>query len=433
MKHKTILRPGVLLAVGLFAVQLIAASGGAGVLQVKLRQNADGTSTVLFQGGAGGSYGIESSDNLESWTVVAESVVAQADWTEWNDTRLPAQAQRFYRVTGATGIARTVMRPVDPNTDSERLLTALAAGDTATAINLLRANGVSETALATVSKNLGKKPVRVTLAETFFRGSTSVPLTGLGDEAKARLAAADALGYGRRFWVAKNLAGDWSALYDQHRALFTTPPVGVFDFALGDTNLITFFKWYDRYAEGLDSVVVNWTHLSNHTETDGYTNVNRTLSGLYQLIKARKPDAFVWAGVVKKDDRTDVPWLQAFTFKPDGLLIWNLRQFHSPFAETRTRYLPVVGADMPMVVAGFYGYKPALVQTGEKLKAAKLLTDAGQRTNAIVEAENKLGEVGKISRDLIAKQEAKLQALGYRGMTTHGLLLESVTQANKGK
>ena len=177
-------------------------------------------------------------------------------------------------------------------------------------------------------------------------------------------------------------------------------------------------------------MVVNWTHLSNHTETEGYTNVNRTLAGLHKLIKARKPDAFVWAGVVKKDDLSDAPWLSSFSFKPDGLLVWNLRQFHSPFAETRQRYVPIVGADMPMVVASFYGHKPPLVEAGMKLQAAKTMTNSVQRAAMQTEADSKLAGVGKISRDLIARQEAKLQALGYRGMTTHGLLVEAV---DKGK
>ena len=432
MKTKSMTWLGVLLVLGLLVTDAVAATGGAVPLVVRLQPNADGSTTVRFQGTTGAGYRIESSDNLEAWTVVSVSVTAAGDWTEWRDIRPAAQAQRFYRVTGvASGAALTVMRAVDPDSASERLLTALAAGDNATVIAILRGNGVGENTLETLAKNLGQKPQRRLLDETFFRVSVSVPLTGMSNAAPARLAAADALGYGRRFWVAKKFTNNWAAHYDRQRALMTTAPVGALDFTLGDTNLIAWFKWYDRYAEGLHSVAVNWTHLSNHVLQDGYTNVNRTLSGLHKLIKARKPDAFVWVGVVKKDTKSDVPWLQAMTFKPDGLLVWNLAQFHSPFAETRKRFVPVVGADTPMVVAGFYGYKPALLDSGKKLQAAKLIADATARTEAQSEADAKMADIGKITRNFLGREEAELQRLGYRGIAAHGLLLEALTQANK--
>ena len=178
---------GVLLVLGLLAVHAVAATGGAVPLVVRLQPNADGTTTVRFQGAAGAGYRIESSDNLDSWTSLAESVTAQGDWTEWNDTRPAALAQRFYRVTDSSGVARTAMRAVDPNADSERLLTALAAGDNVTVIGLLRANGVSESTLITISNNLSLKPARVPLAEPFFRGAISVPLVGTATEVQSRL------------------------------------------------------------------------------------------------------------------------------------------------------------------------------------------------------------------------------------------------------
>jgi hypothetical protein len=399
-------------------------------MEIRLHPNADGTTAVRFRGAVGGIYRIESSDNLEAWTVLAEEVTAEAEWTEWNDKRSPATAQRFYRVTSASGTMRTAMRAVDPNTDSERLLASLATKDDATVVSILRANGISDATLAVIATNLNQSPLQVALAEPFFRGAIAVPIKIPADEARAKLAAAEALGYGRRFWVAKDMSAGWEERYDGQRALFEITPVGVLDFTLGETNLIRWFKWYDRYAEGLHSVVINWTHLSNHVLSDGYTDVNTTLSGLYKLIRARKPDAFVWLGVVKKDDRTDETWLRAATFKPDGLLIWNLRQFHSPFEQTRQRYLPLVGADMPMVIAGFYGYKPALLEAGERLEAAKLIADTGERAGAEAEASAKLADVGGLTRDLMERQESKLRGLGYRGLTTHGLLLEAMTRAN---
>jgi hypothetical protein len=418
-----------------FASTILAATlpAGQAAMEIRLRPNGDGTTTIRFRGAAGGTYRIESSDNLEAWTMLAEDVTAGTDWTEWNDSRSSATAQRFYRVTSASGTMRTAMRAVDPNTDSERLLAALASKDDATVISILRANGISDATLAVIATNLTQTPLRAALAEPFFHGAISVATNGSSDEVRERFREAVVLNYGNAFWLGKDMSDGWESRYDLERGLFPSAPVGVLDFTLGDTNLVTFFKWYDRYAEGLHSVVINWTHLSNHVLSDGYTNVNTTLSGLYKLIKARKPDAFVWAGVVKKDDLSDTPWLQSFTFEPDGLLIWNLRQFHSPFAETRARYLPMIGADTPMVVASFYGYKEAVRDAGEKLHAARAMSAGPERVSAQAKAEQRQADIGKITRELIGKQEVKLQELGYRGLTLHGLLIESLSQADKVK
>ena len=125
MKLRLFVLLGLLAVGGLAGLRLNAVPGAAGALPVQLRPNSDGTITVRFQGAAGGSYRVESSDNLDAWTSLAENVTAQGDWTEWRDTRPAAQAQRFYRVTSASGVAQTAMRPVDPNSDAERLLTAL--------------------------------------------------------------------------------------------------------------------------------------------------------------------------------------------------------------------------------------------------------------------------------------------------------------------
>jgi hypothetical protein len=106
-----------------FGAELV---GGQAAIEIRLQPNQDATTTIRFRGSEGIAYRIESSDNLESWTALAEGITAEAEWTEWKDTRSPAMAQRFYRVTSASGATRTAMRAVDPNTDSERLLTALA-------------------------------------------------------------------------------------------------------------------------------------------------------------------------------------------------------------------------------------------------------------------------------------------------------------------
>ena len=155
------------------------------------------------------------------------------------------------------------------------------------------------------------------------------------------------------------------------------------------------------------------------------------MNALFQLIKARKPDAFVWLGVVKEDNRSDEPWLKAMTFQPDGLQISNLRQFHSPFAETRARYVEIVGTNTPLMVAGFYGYTAALQDKGEKLFAALKNKDkkAGQAAKADVTV--KLGGIGAVVGQNLAKEEADLQSLGYRGLSAHWLLLTAV--ANSGK
>lgn len=418
MKRKAFLWLVCLLCLGSLVTYLLAQSStsSGSFVSTELRPNPDGSLTVRFASRPGVTYRIESSADMTRWETAASAVVATENRTDWTDARGAASGQRFYRVTE---LAQSAAR-AQVVSETERLLAALEASDDSQVVAILRANGVSETALKTLSSNLARPPQAVALSEPFFRGAIAVPIKVTEAEARARLAQAEALGFGRRFWVVKQLPADWEQQYDNQRALLTADPVGALDLTLNDTNLIAAFRWYDRYADGLHSVVLNWTRVSNHTETGDYAAVNRMFTGLHRLLKARKPEAFVWLGVVKKDDRTDEQWLRAMTFEPDGLLIWNLRQFHSPFAETRERYVPIVGADRPMVIAGFYGYKSALAETEKQIQSAK--DDMSARTVA----ETRLKGLGELSGSLLQAQERELQQLGYRGWTLHGSLIEAV-------
>src|ERR1041385_6391114 len=79
-----------------FATYLIAQTTGG--VAVKVKRNADGTTTVSFQSVAGKSYRVESSDDMASWEVVSPDFVATGPVTEWRDKRSGTMS-RFYRVT----------------------------------------------------------------------------------------------------------------------------------------------------------------------------------------------------------------------------------------------------------------------------------------------------------------------------------------------
>jgi hypothetical protein len=159
---------------------------------------------------------------------------------------------------------------------------------------------------------------------------------------------------------------------------------------------------------------------------ENYDQAGRTLNALFWLIKARKPDAFVWLSVVKEDDHSDERWLKAMTFKPDGLQISNLRQFHSPFDETRRRYIGIVGEGVPMMVAGFFGQKAVLQDRGKTLSGAKKIEDVEARQAAKTAATAELGGIGATVAPDFAQLETRLQSLGYSGLSVHWLLLQAL-------
>jgi hypothetical protein len=317
--------------------------------------------------------------------------------------------------------------------DAALLIEAVNAGDAQTALKILHDYGVAENTLLDMATRLGKTPARVQLKEPFLKASIgALAVLDPTTKEQVRSHATVASGYQRHVWVPRQLDTTPIMNFDADLGLCPLPPIAVLNVKLDDPCFIRFFKWYDRYAEFLHSVALNGADLSNaKIEVDNYDQANRNLNALFQLIKARKPDAFVWLGVVKEDDRSDEPWLRAITFKPDGLQISNLRQFHSPFAETYRRYVEIVGADTPMMVAGFYGQKAALGEKEKTLSASWTNRDAKARQAAELKAKAELGGIGAVVGNDLAREEAELQSLGYRGLSVHWLLHTAL--ANSGK
>jgi len=105
------------------------------------------------------------------------------------------------------------------------------------------------------------------------------------------------------------------------------------------------------------------------------------------------------------------------TFKPDGLQIWNLKSFHSAFEKTKRKYEQVVGANTPMMVCGFLGYKNQLRQARNTLTAAE---QAGARA----QAQAKIDEISQAAGANLTAEEQHLQALGYRGLGVEFVVLQ---------
>ncbi len=316
------------------------------------------------------------------------------------------------------------------------LIEAVNLGDAQTALEILHAYGVADDTLLAMAARWGQSPARVELKEPFLKASVGAlalldPANKADVQARSQAAAA-ALGYERPVWIPRQLDTAPIASFDADLSLCPQAPIAVLNVKLDDPCFIRYFQWYDRYAEQLHSVALNGADLSNaKLDVTNYAQANLTLNALFQLIKARKPDAFVWLGVVKEDDRSDEPWLKAMTFQPDGLQISNLRQFHSPFADTYRRYVEIVGADTPMMVAGFYGHKTALEEKEKMLSASWTNKNSKLRQAAEAAATAQLGSIGAVVGQDLAKEEADLQSLGYRGLSVHWLLQTAL--ANSGK
>lgn len=317
--------------------------------------------------------------------------------------------------------------------DAARLIDAINAGDIQTAVKILRAYKVADDTLLAMAGRLGKTPARVELPEPFLKASVGALTTMDQTDVKVRLQDATAtLDYERPVWVPRWVGSRTIASHDAELMQCPVAPVVVLNVETNEPCFIRYFNWYDRYAEKLHSVVLNGASLSNASlDAKNYDQANRVLNALFQLVKARKPDAFVWLSVVKEDDRSDEQWLRGMSFQPDGLQISNLRQFHSPFAETRARYVAIVGPDMPMMVSGFCGYTAALQAKGKKLRAALANTNrpAAQADEAAVTAQ--LGNIGAAAGQDLAQVETNLLALGYRGISVHWLLLTALATPDK--
>jgi len=235
------------------------------------------------------------------------------------------------------------------------------------------------------------------------------------------------LGYQRPIWMPRR-PDTWSITsFDDALTQCPVPPILVLNIRTNDPCFIRYFRLYDRYANNLHSVVLNGPNLSNvKLDAADYAEANRELNALFRLIKARKPDAFVWLSVVKQDDHSDERWLKAMTFTPDGLLISNLRQFHSPFAETRNRYAAIVGTNMPMMVCGFEGYTAALENQKAKLAAAITNNDL----TAAIAAKRRMGGIGIQVGQNLGDMESGLQSLGYRGLSVQWTLIAALANSN---
>jgi hypothetical protein len=396
------------------AVGQVAGSMAGTTLDARLRGNADGSVTVQFRGVIGVGYRIEYIDGLpseaSSWAVAAENVVALPDWTEWTDATAGAALQRFYRVVPRAVGAPALPPPPSPvlvtgttednglhfqadsNTvqtataqaseswarvkeagDAGRLVGALGAGKNDEALQVLREYGVAETTLTNMAARLGQAPQRATLKDSFIRGVVSLPLTDPAASVKAHFQTAAAQGRQRLYWAVKSLGPDWQYRYDQELAQLDTPPIAVLDVRLQEVDYIRFFKWYDRYAERVHSVLLNSENLSNFDLKDRYTDANLIMSGLHKLIKARNPEAFVWARVVWQEDNSDVRFLKALDFAPDGLVIWNLHSFLAPFDRARAKYAPLVGESTPAMVAEFFGFWPRVTEAGDLPAIGKII------------------------------------------------------------
>lgn len=395
-------------------------------IPTQITYNADGSAAVSFQAKIGVAYQIYCSDSPAAspdqmqWILAADNVVSETgSWTTWVDAGSSTRPhpskvkQRFYFVT-VKPTDLTTKPPTPPASvpststfkgltqslrlarlqeaaDAARLLAELARGNCQAAIEILRQYGVAESTLKAMSQRICKPTPRVPLNEDFLRAVVSLPLDGAKETVKTRSQMASNCGFPRLCWVAYALSENWPQRFDQEQSKIGAPAVGVLDVQLQEPNAIQFFKWYDRYAEKLHSLALNWDGLSNFDLKNSYADADVIMSGFYKLIKARKPDAFVWVRVVWQEDDSDVRWLQSLTFPPDGLLCWNLHSFRSPFERARKKYGSVVGKETPLVVADFYGYWPQVLSTDSSELGSLIATD-------------------------LPRVEQRLRALGFRGL-----------------
>jgi hypothetical protein len=411
----------------------------------KIKANPDGSVTVSFNGAPGATYRIEANSGglfSSNWGVVADNVIASGANSEWVDAH-PGKSARFYRVlpvtTAATKtaaslvaggsallVAATATNAVNPEaSDVQELLAALNAGSNAVVLDILRRHGIAEATLTAMAARLGQPTPQVALPETFLRASTSY---GLWDEDKTaikrtRLATAAAQGYGHPLCVVRCENTNWTDMFDTK----AQSPIGALDLKFGDYDLIKYFQWYDRYAEQLHSVALDWRRANldrglNTAETD---ETKAGLTALYRLIKARKPDAFVWVYVGGQ-----YQWMWSLKFKPDGLLVDNLRWFGMPFAKVRNDLVRIVGASTPMVVTDFYGVDSQLFAAMKELDTANKRPASGARVQGQTDAGLKINAIGQALAPQLKLQEKQLQDLGFRGLAPNCRVIEAIAGMN---
>ncbi|MGD1019824.1 MAG: hypothetical protein ABSA12_10975 [Verrucomicrobiia bacterium] len=431
-------------------VRLFSQTNASPALDARLQVNPDGSVSVIFKGVPGQLYRIEASDtpnDQTSWNIVAQDIEAGAGVTVWTDTTVAGVAQRYYQV-----IPQSLARPtqVNPTTaeptqeasqslryvaapqtilasqqlasnwwvdvkeaaDSGKMIGALGAGSNATALAVLGDYGVAATTLAAMGQQIAQTPVRASLKEPFLRAIAFDSLGRSASEVNTQLQIAADLGYTNPFWVAKAFLPDWPARYDKQLAKCPVPPIAALDMQLTEVDAIRYFKWYDRYADRIHSVVLNWSQINNEQFkcSADVSDANLIMGGLYKLIKARNPNAFVWVLVLWNEDNTDALLLKSLTFTPDGLMIRDLRNFRSPFERARRKYLSILSADTPLLVDDFYGY------WRQDLPWLHPTPAWSQKIGALIAPD-------------LPRMEQRLQDLGYRGLAPNHMLIEAVHNA----
>lgn len=346
--------------------------------------------------------------------------------------RLVAQAQPAPVDAGTQvpyNVATTNAEP--PNAqeaaDSAQLINAVNGGDFQTALQILHNYGIADSTLHVMAANMSQSPAVVELGEQFLKATLGAPPQSEPSLRTNFANVIQALGYQTPICFLRRPSTKAITEYDSDFAQCPAAPIMVFDVQMGDTCFIRNFELYGRYADYLHSIVLNGPSLSNaKLDETNYPQANLTLKAMFLLVKARKPNAFVWLSVVKQDNHSDEKWLRAMTFRPDGLQISNLRQFHSPFVETRARYEFIVGTNMPMMVAGFEGYSTAMRQQAQVLK------NALQKNNMEVAAaaQAQLGGIGAAVGQDLSQEETNLQSLGYCGLSVQWPLLAALANTN---
>lgn len=459
MKPRTLLLVIALLGAGVLAFHLLANPVPAGSPSVRLviRPTSEGGAAVVFEGEAGVRYRLESTDNLRDWEVLAEGLGGTAGRIEWCDTRPPAARQRFYR---AVPVSLAAQKSAGPplRAPSDQLVEAVLAGDHASVLVLLRGAGLPNESLARLTNNLAAPVRRVKLPDDFLRATTEIQ-RGSTNARAVRYRQAQSRDYHLFCWRAEPFQTNWPMRADKRLAQVPHQPIGFLQAVPSDPYLIEKFVWFDRYADRLHSVVLNGKDGDNSAFAAAeYPAANRTLAALYRLIKARRPGTFVWLRVEHRDNQTDVHWLRSLPFRPDGLLVGNLQQFHSPFASVRDQYRRLLGEDLPLMLAGFYGYRDAVREAAQTFDAinrdvgsaeralAKALAKEDSdddipalraaltdRQTALVSAERELARVGRVIAPLLSRQEDHLRSLGYRGLVLHWEVVQALAAAENFK
>lgn len=295
---------------------------------------------------------------------------------------------------------------------SRQLVQTLNARDYVSALQILHVHGVTNTTLEAMAEQLVRGPRRQPLQEPFMKGFLLIEEGGGGHRMVQRVWDAASIGYPQPVWVMEGIRRDFwreQAYKEWSRNLYA--PIGVMNPRSAD-EVLRYFKWYNQYAERLHSVNLNWYRLNNFDATN-HAEAFAVLNALFQLVKARNPDAFVWLLVEPTVDNSDLRWLQTMRFGYDGLFVGNLRNFTSRFATARQRYVAVVGDSVPMVLTGFYGYEEPLVKAGLLRKG---------RARAMI-------EIGQLLAPQLDRYAQKVAELGYRGLIVDWRVIEAVARA----